>query len=74
MTINNLHFSFFVGSRNTTLHIRSEETGQLFVSRYFTFYDCASFTRYDVSEFALYIRTYYKCSQEQYIIIVICNK
>ena len=41
-------FSFlsFVGSKNATLSIRSEETEKLFVSKQFTFYDCGSFTRY----------------------------
>ncbi|XP_052083139.1 plexin-A4-like isoform X3 [Mytilus californianus] len=32
------------GSKNSTLSIRSEETKKLFVSRYFTFYNCGSFT------------------------------
>ncbi|CAC5406679.1 PLXNA [Mytilus coruscus] len=32
------------GSKNATLSIRSEETKKLFVSRYFTFYNCGSFT------------------------------
>ncbi|XP_071156701.1 plexin-A4-like isoform X1 [Mytilus edulis] len=32
------------GSKNATLSIRSEETKKLFVSRYFTFYNCGSFS------------------------------
>ncbi|XP_063438884.1 plexin-A4-like isoform X2 [Mytilus trossulus] len=32
------------GSKNATLSIRSEETKKLFVSRYFTFYNCESFS------------------------------
>ncbi|XP_063422333.1 plexin-B-like [Mytilus trossulus] len=32
------------GSKNATLSIRSEETRKLFVSRYFTFYNCGSFS------------------------------
>ncbi|VDI05347.1 plexin A [Mytilus galloprovincialis] len=31
------------GSKNATLSIRSEETKKLFLSRYFTFYNCGSF-------------------------------
>ncbi|VDI05348.1 plexin A [Mytilus galloprovincialis] len=32
------------GSKNATLSIRSEETRKLFVSRFFTFYNCGSFS------------------------------